>query len=401
MSGAMSLRRPDEARLDRDVREILGGQRVAVALQARRGTARRRAGGHCPASRSASAPPARHCRSTAACMPGSSAKRVSRWRASAGMSPLRSRSGGMVTVVAEIRSARLGMEIVGQRTARRSRSGGRRPNWSRCSRPGGLRRSRARGRAFPGFPRGSAPTSSSSRVPPSASTIRPTRSAKAPGKGARHMAEQVAVDDVGGDRLAIDLNQRSAGAEAGRVDRAGEGFLAACRARRRSGSAAGCARPWRRRPARRENPARRRPVARAIRSGAIFSDSGASSPAARRRSAWAASASSSRSGATGLARKSDAPARIASTAWATDPPSASDDDRQVRRGNGEVRQSGPGRCRRPSCRQDRGLDLAAVRSLQQARRRFPSQAAPTMLQPARDGDRRELPPLIGVGIEQQ
>ena len=41
------------------------------------------------------------------------------------------------------------------------------------------------------------------------------------------MAEQFAVDDVGGDRLAVDLDQRPAGAEAGGVDRAGEGFLAA------------------------------------------------------------------------------------------------------------------------------------------------------------------------------
>ena len=52
-------------------------------------------------------------------------------------------------------------------------------------------------------------------------------------------------------------------------------------------------------------------------SGASFSETGASSPAALRRSEFAASASSSRSGATGRTRKSDAPARIASTAVET------------------------------------------------------------------------------------
>ena len=46
-------------------------------------------------------------------------------------------------------------------------------------------------------------------------------------KGARHMAEQLAVDDVGRDRLAVDLDQRPAGAQAGVMDGAGEGFLAA------------------------------------------------------------------------------------------------------------------------------------------------------------------------------
>ncbi len=52
-------------------------------------------------------------------------------------------------------------------------------------------------------------------------------------------------------------------------------------------------------------------------SGASFSETGASSPAALRRSELAASASSSRSGATGRTRKSDAPARMASTATVT------------------------------------------------------------------------------------
>ena len=49
----------------------------------------------------------------------------------------------------------------------------------------------------------------------------------------------------------------------------------------------------------------------------IFSDSGRSSPDLRRRSVAASRAASSRSGASGLTRKSLAPARIASTATAT------------------------------------------------------------------------------------
>ena len=76
---------------------------------------------------------------------------------------------------------------------------------------------------------GSAAISSSSSVPPSASSILPVLAAKAPGKGAFLVAEQLAVDDVGGDRLAIDRDQRAAGAQAGGVDRAGEGFLAGAR----------------------------------------------------------------------------------------------------------------------------------------------------------------------------
>ncbi len=57
-------------------------------------------------------------------------------------------------------------------------------------------------------------------------------------------------------------------------------------------------------------------------SGASFSETGTSSPAGLRRSALAASASTSRSGATGLVRKSVAPARIALTASATESPLA-------------------------------------------------------------------------------
>ena len=63
-------------------------------------------------------------------------------------------------------------------------------------------------------------------VPPSAWTSLPVLAAKAPGKGALLMAEQLAVDDVGGDRLAVEREQRALGAQARGVDGAGEGFLA-------------------------------------------------------------------------------------------------------------------------------------------------------------------------------
>ncbi len=63
--GAKSVRRPEK----RDWTAMCG-KCSAVSdfhrIAARRGTARRRAGGRCPASRSASAQRARHCRSTAA-----------------------------------------------------------------------------------------------------------------------------------------------------------------------------------------------------------------------------------------------------------------------------------------------------------------------------------------------
>ena len=45
-------------------------------------------------------------------------------------------------------------------------------------------------------------------------------------EGALLVTEQLAVDDVGGDRLAVERQQRPLGAKAGGVDRAGDGFLA-------------------------------------------------------------------------------------------------------------------------------------------------------------------------------
>ena len=48
-------------------------------------------------------------------------------------------------------------------------------------------------------------------------------------EGAFFVAEQLAVDDVGGDRLAVERQQRALGAQASGVDRAGERFLAGAR----------------------------------------------------------------------------------------------------------------------------------------------------------------------------
>ena len=48
-------------------------------------------------------------------------------------------------------------------------------------------------------------------------------------EGAFLMAEQLAVDDVRGDSLAVERQQRALGAETGAMDRAGDGFLAGAR----------------------------------------------------------------------------------------------------------------------------------------------------------------------------
>src|SRR5206468_4317921 len=112
-------------------------------------------------------------------------------------------------------------------------------------------------------------------------------------EGAFLMAEQLTVDDVGGNRLAVEREQWALGAEARRVDRARDRFLARARL---------------------AHDQDRETAARGLGGDG---DIGASSPAALRRSELAASASSSRSGATGRTRKSEAPARIASTASET------------------------------------------------------------------------------------
>ena len=217
------------------------------------------------------------------------------------MSPLRSRSGGMVTVVAEIRSARPGWKSSGKRPARSC-------DQANVDRIGAVAADRANfaGGEYAIEPRLGLVGQRANLVEQQRSAVGLDQPADPFGEGARegagHMAEQFAVDDVGRDRLAVDLDQRPAGAQAGVMDGAGEGFLAAARLRRRSGSAGGCARAL----AATASAARKSGAAptswSSDSSGAIFSDSGASSPVARRRSAWAASASINRSGATGLAR---------------------------------------------------------------------------------------------------
>ena len=134
-------------------------------------------------------------------------------------------------------------------------------------------------------------------------------------------------------------------------------------------------------------------------SGAIFSDMGASSPCARRRSAWAASASSMRSGATGLARKSLAPARIASTASAIEPPSAST---MIGRSGVVAAQCGDQRgafagsqVARTAARTSRPCGPCSRPSALSA------QAAPTTLQPARAAIAVRCRRSLGVGIDQQ
>ena len=105
-------------------------------------------------------------------------------------------------------------------------------------------------------------------------------------------------------------------------------------------------------------------------SGASFSETGASSPAARRRSALAASASSSRSGATGRTRKSDAPARIASTATETlSPWERTITGRSCALVAQRRDQLGP--VLRVPAAEQRGLHFAAVRALEQGERASP------------------------------
>ena len=72
------------ARLDRDMREVLCRKRAALAQQRGPEQDVRRAAEHCRASRSASAPPERRCRSIAACRLAARRIAASRWRTSAG-----------------------------------------------------------------------------------------------------------------------------------------------------------------------------------------------------------------------------------------------------------------------------------------------------------------------------
>ena len=149
----------------------------------------------------------------------------------------------------------------------------------------------------------------------------------------------------------------------------GRSFPCRCPARRRSGSAGGCARPWRRPPAPSGIRARRRSAARARASGASFSVTGTSSPDGRRRSAAASSASIRRSGATGRPRKSEAPG-----AHRIDRDAAASRRRRARSPAAAARQERsasmiwPGR-RASQLPSTRDPDFAAVRALEHGRPR--------------------------------
>ena len=231
------------------------------------------------------------------------------------MSPLRSRSGGNVTVVALIRSARPALKSSGRgrllvamtRTS---------TEWLPLS-PTGRTSPVARTRSSSScVSAGNAPISSSSRVPPSASTILPILAAKAPGKApfswpnnslsmmlAGTALQSTVSSGPRARRLAAWIARAIVslpvpGSPTIRIGRRLRAALAAIASEDRNSG---------------EAPT----ICSSSSSGASFSDTGASSPEPRRRSALAASASSSRSGATGRTRKSVAPARIASTATDT------------------------------------------------------------------------------------
>ncbi len=132
--------------------------------------------------------------------------------------------------------------------------------------------------------------------------------------------------------------------------------------------------------------------------GASFSETGASSPAAMRRSELAASASSIRSGATGRTRKSDAPARIASTATETLSPCEI-----TMTGNSRAFRAGPRSISAPV------LVPAASRAARTSRACGPSRTASArfLVRRAHDapagarGDGRDQPALVRIGVEQQ
>ena len=220
------------------------------------------------------------------------------------------------------------------------------------------------------------------------------------GEGAGDMAEQFAVDDVGGDRLAVDLDQRAAGAQAGVRGWRGRRFPCRCRARRRSGSAGGCARPWRRPPARRGNRARRRPAGRATGRARSFRTTGASSPCGAAAVGMGGERLEQPLGRDRLGEEIDGAGAHRLDRERDRAAVGEHDDRQVGRGTGAARRSAPG----PSSSSQ--LESNAARTSRPCGpcsrpTALSAQAAPTTLQPARDGDRRQLPPLVGVGIDQQ
>ena len=79
---------------------------------------------------------------------------------------------------------------------------------------------------------GTLPISSRKSVPPSASSKRPTRSARASVNAPLHVAEELALEDALGDAAGVDRHEGLARARRGRVERARDDALAACRSRR-------------------------------------------------------------------------------------------------------------------------------------------------------------------------
>ena len=107
---------------------------------------------------------------------------------------------------------------------RRSRA--RRPCASASCPPARIRPPAARAAASSADRRGSSPTSSRKIVPPSASAKRPSRLLRRAGERARLVAEELALDERGRNRRAVDLDERLVPAPAGGVDRPGDQLLA-------------------------------------------------------------------------------------------------------------------------------------------------------------------------------
>ena len=187
MSGETSLRRPEKTRLDGDVREIVGGQRIALDLQ---GGAKQHTGSWrtLPGSHSASAPGARHCRSTA---PASrDARRCGREMAgqrgyvAGAVAQRRNGDAGRADPLGEAGSKSSGRDRLDVAISRTSTEFEPLQPTGRTSPVASTRSRRFCVSA------GSSPISSSSKVPPSAWTMLPIFSVEGARKGAGDMAEQ-------------------------------------------------------------------------------------------------------------------------------------------------------------------------------------------------------------------
>ena len=313
------------------------------------------------------------------------------------MSLARSRRDGMVTLVAPIRSARRaskpsGSALLDVAISRTSTELEPLQPTGRTSPVASTRSSVAWVSA------GSSPISSSSKVPPSAWTMHPTFSANAPGKAPATWPNKVLSMMLAATALqstwTIGPRARSEAAWMARAKvslpvpgspmirigrRLRAALAATARAVRKSGEAP--------------------TSSSSASSGASFSDKGASSPAARRRSRWALKRFQqpfrgdrlgeeiAGAGAHGVDRLVDRPAV------------GQHDDRQLRphrAHGGDQARPGLG----VPARQQGGAHFAAVRTLQQAGGGFGASGADDAPAGARRR-RRDHPPLGGVGIDQQ